>query len=98
MVGCAPERASSVGLWNNRFLTRVLLDPFGMIDAWPLHKDCRGWTPMNSNKNPPGKNHKKQATAATDQIKYLTKELSREDLRLGLPPPAAAGACGGRGV
>lgn len=40
---------------------------------------------MNRKKNSPEKNHKKQADDETHRIKYLTKELSREDLRLGLP-------------
>jgi hypothetical protein len=40
---------------------------------------------MNRERNSPEKNHKKQAAAAIHRIKHLTKELGREDLRLGLP-------------
>jgi hypothetical protein len=41
---------------------------------------------MNTKKKSSESNHKrKQAAAATHRIKHLTKELSREDLRLGLP-------------
>jgi hypothetical protein len=40
---------------------------------------------MSSKKNSLDKQHKKQAATATQRIKYLTKELRREGLRLGLP-------------
>jgi len=40
---------------------------------------------MNRKKNSPQKKPRKKEAAATSQIKHLTKELSREDFRLGLP-------------
>jgi len=40
---------------------------------------------MKTGKNSAETNHKKEVVAATHRIKHLTKELSREDLRLGLP-------------